>query len=40
MCKPNKLGRGLEHELRHYGFGKLRREYHARDDLKAALGKG
>lgn len=38
MCKPNKLGRGLEHELGHRGFGKLRRERAAAWDEKAALG--
>ena len=40
MCKPNKLGRGLEHELGHRGFGKLRREAWARHDLKAEVGQG
>jgi hypothetical protein len=34
MCKPNKLGKGLEHELGHRGFGKLKREYQASIDLK------
>lgn len=26
MCKPNKLGKGMENELGHRGFGKLRDE--------------
>jgi len=33
MCKGNKLGRGREHVLGHYGFGKLRREAASRQDL-------
>ncbi len=38
MCKPNKQngyprGRGLE-QVGHTGFGKLRDEYHAVNDLK------
>ena len=32
MCKPNKLGKGMEKELGHRGFGKLRDEAHASDD--------
>ena len=35
MCKPNKLGMGLEHELGHRGFSKLRKERHAAEDMKA-----
>lgn len=34
MCKPNKLGKGLEKTLGHRGFGKLRDERHADEDLK------
>ena len=34
MCKPNKMGKGMENELGHRGFGKLRREKHAKEDLK------
>lgn len=37
LCKPNKLGRGMEHKLGHHGFGKLRNERHALDDLKAFM---
>lgn len=36
MCKPNKLGKGMENELGHYGFGKLRAEHHAKADIKDA----
>jgi len=34
MCKPNKLGKGMENELGHRDFGKLRDEYHAKIDEK------
>ena len=34
MCKPNKMGKGLEKKLGHTGFGKLRNEKHADEDLK------
>lgn len=34
MCKPNKLGKGMENELGHRGFGKLRKEASADDDLR------
>ena len=34
MCKPNKLGMGLEKKLGHRGFGKLRSEAHAQDELR------
>lgn len=34
MCKPNKMGRGRENKLGHKGFGKLRDEKHADEDLK------
>ncbi len=34
LCKANKLGQGMENELRHSGFGKIRDEQHARDDLR------
>ena len=26
LCKPNKLGKGMEKKLGHRGFGKLRKE--------------
>lgn len=34
MCKPNKTN-GNKHrlEIGHYGFGKIRREIHAKDDV-------
>lgn len=34
LCKPNKLGKGMEKKLGHRGFSKLRAEYHANRDLK------
>lgn len=34
MCKPNKFGQGWENELGHKGFGKLRDEQNAREDVK------
>ena len=34
MCKPNKLGKGMEKKLGHTGFGKLRKEQHAHEDLQ------
>lgn len=34
LCKPNKLGRGREHELGHAGFGKLRAEAGAERELR------
>jgi hypothetical protein len=34
MCKPNKLGAGLEKKFGHRGFGKLRAEKHAEEDLR------
>jgi hypothetical protein len=33
MCKPNKFGHGMERKLGHRGFGKLRAEHHAREDM-------
>jgi len=36
LCKPNKLGKGLENKLGHRGFGKLRKERAARQDLDDA----
>jgi hypothetical protein len=33
LCKPNKLGKGMEKKLGHRGFGKLRREAAAERDL-------
>jgi hypothetical protein len=32
MCKPNKLGKGMEKMLGHRGFGKLRGEAAAQSD--------
>jgi hypothetical protein len=31
MCKPNKLGKGMEKKLGHKGFGKLRNEIVAQE---------
>lgn len=39
LCKPNKLGKGTEKKLGHRGFGKLRKEAAAKQDL-AELVKG
>lgn len=36
MCKPNKMN-GAKPGLGHRGFGKLRDEKHAEEDLKNAL---
>ncbi len=36
LCKPNKLGKGMETRLGHHGFGKLRREAAAAADLRSA----
>ena len=36
LCKPNKLGKGMEKKLGHRGFGKLRQEAAARQDLSDA----
>lgn len=33
MCKPNKLGKGTEKKLGHRGFGKLRKEAAAVQDM-------
>jgi hypothetical protein len=33
LCKPNKLGKGREYKLGHRGFGKLRKEAAAKQDL-------
>lgn len=33
LCKPNKLGKGMEKKLGHQGFGKLRKEVAAEQDL-------
>jgi len=35
LCKPNKFGHGMERELGHRGFGKVRGEYHQVRDLQA-----
>lgn len=34
MCKRNKIGGGQEHKLGHAGFGKLRNEAAAKQELK------
>ena len=36
LCKPNKLGKGMEKKLGHRGFGKLRKEAAAQQDLSRA----
>lgn len=36
MCKPNKLGQGMEKKLGHRGFGKLRKEAATVADLREA----
>jgi hypothetical protein len=33
LCKPNKLGQGMENKLGHFGFSKLRKEAVAKRDL-------
>lgn len=33
LCKPNKLGKGMEKKIAHRGFGKLRKEAAAQWDL-------
>jgi hypothetical protein len=36
MCKPNKIGHGMENKLCHTGFGKLRDDFHTKADLDLA----
>ena len=36
LCKPNKLGKGQERKLGHGGFGNLRKEITARQDIADA----
>ena len=36
LCKPNKLGKGMEKKLGHRGFGKLRTEAAGKQDLSDA----
>jgi len=36
LCKPNKLGMGMERKLGHRGFGNLRKEAAAQQDLADA----
>jgi len=36
LCKPNKMGKGLESKLGHRGFGNLRKEAAASADLQSA----
>lgn len=38
LCKPNKLGRGMEKKLQHAGFGKLRAEAASDAALKERSG--
>ena len=33
LCKPNKLGKGMEKKLGHRGFGKLRNKAAAAQDM-------
>ena len=40
LCKPNKLGKGMEKKLGHRGFGKLRKEAAAKHDLGDAIRSG
>jgi hypothetical protein len=37
LCKPNKLGQGMEREFHHAGFSAIRGEKHAQQDMKEAL---
>lgn len=34
MCKPNKLGQGMENELGFRGFANLRREAHSKEEMR------
>lgn len=36
LCKPNKMGKGLEGKLGHRGFGNLRKEAASKADLQCA----
>lgn len=36
MCKPNKLGKGMEKKLGHRGFGNLRKEATTDADMREA----
>lgn len=40
LCKPNKVSGWPAHELGKCGFGKLRRELHATNDLRFLMGPG
>jgi hypothetical protein len=37
LCKPNKLGQGMEGKLGQQGFGKLRKEHGAKRDMRDEL---
>ncbi len=34
LCKPNKLGQGMENKAGHHGFAKVRKEIGAKLDLR------
>jgi len=34
FCKPNKMNGWKETEIGHYGFGKLKKLIHAKEDMK------
>lgn len=36
LCKPNKLGQGMEYKAGHRGFAKVRQEIAAKCDLRDA----
>ena len=38
LCKPNKRNGWNKSKLGHYGFGKIRGEYHAMDDTRLNIG--
>ncbi len=37
LCKPNKLGQGMENKIGHQGFGKMRKAAATTQDLRDAL---
>jgi len=36
LCKPNKLGQGMENKVRHQGFSGVRQEIVAKIDMRAS----
>ena len=34
MCKPNKIGQGMENHYQHSGFSKIREEARTKEELK------